>query len=113
MGVLERLSEYITSKGISMKAFEESVGMSNGSLGKTIKDGNGIRTDKLENILFVYNDLSAEWLLRGTGTMILDDKEQVGGSNNKYFHICQMILENKLKENQLFNKLTELMGNER
>jgi hypothetical protein len=71
MGMLERLNEFINAKGFSMKAFEESVGMSNGSLGTTIKNGQGIRTDKLENILSAYPELSAEWLLRGVGSMII------------------------------------------
>lgn len=112
MGMLERLNEFISTKGYSMKAFEESVGMSNGSLGTTIKNGQGIRTDKLENILSAYPDLSAEWLLRGVGSMILDDKEQTGGENNKYFLMCQMILQNKQKENDLYSKLAELMSKE-
>lgn len=77
MGMLERLNEFIVTKGYSMKAFEESVGMSNGSLGTTIKNGQGIRTDKLENILSVYPELSAEWLLRGVGSMIKGEGKAV------------------------------------
>ncbi len=77
MGMLERLNEFIITKGYSMKAFEESVGMSNGSLGTTIKNGQGIRTDKLENILSVYPELSAEWLLRGVGSMIKGEGKAV------------------------------------
>lgn len=77
MRMLERLNEYISFKGYSMKAFEESVGMSNGSLGTTIKSGKGIRTDMLENILSIHADLSAEWLLRGVGSMIKGDGKAV------------------------------------
>lgn len=77
MGMLERLNEYIAFKGYSMKAFEESVGMSNGALGTTIKNGQGIRSDKLENILTVHKDLSAEWLLRGIGSMIKGEGKAV------------------------------------
>lgn len=73
MGMLERLNEFISFKGYSMKAFEESVGMSNGSLGTTIKNGKGIRSDMLEKILSTYPELSAEWLLRGTGNIIVGD----------------------------------------
>jgi len=112
MGLLERLNEFITAKGFSMKAFEESVGMSNGSLGTTIKNGQGIRSDKLENILSVHPDLSAEWLLRGTGSMFLDDREQMGGVNNKYFVICQLLLQNRQKDNELYSELAKLMSKE-
>ncbi len=112
MGVLERLNEFIIAKGCSMKAFEESVGMSNGSIGTTIKNGQGLRSDKLENILSVYPELSAEWLLRGVGSMILDEKEQMGGSNNKYFLICKLLLENRQKDNELYSDLAKLMSKE-
>jgi len=66
--VLERLKEYIDSKGISVAAFEKSVGLANSSFRKALATGKGIGSDKLENILTCYPDISAEWLLRGTGT---------------------------------------------
>ena len=109
MGMLERLNTFIKAKDFSMKAFEESVGMSNGSLGTTIKKGQGIRSDKLENILSAYPDLSAEWLLRGVGSMLLDDKEQTGGVNNKYFQMCQQLIEVRQKENEIFSEMAKLM----
>ena len=48
--VLERLREFIDSKGITIAAFEKSVGMANASLRKTLASGAGIGTDKLEKI---------------------------------------------------------------
>ena len=68
--ILERLKEYIDSKGISVSAFEKSIGMSNASFGKSLKNKGAIGTDKLENILIVYPDLSPDWLLTGRGEMI-------------------------------------------
>lgn len=68
--ILERLKEYIDSKGISVSAFEKSIGMSNASFGKSLKNKGAIGTDKLENILTVYPDLSPDWLLTGRGEML-------------------------------------------
>ena len=68
--VLDRIKEYIDAKGISIAAFEKSVGMSNASFGKSLKSKGAIGTDKLENILSVYPDLSSEWLITGKGSMI-------------------------------------------
>lgn len=68
--ILERLKEYIDLKSITVAAFERSVGMSNGSFGKALKNCGAIGTDKLENILSVYSDLSIEWLLTGNGLML-------------------------------------------
>ncbi|MDE5969458.1 MAG: hypothetical protein K2G74_01330, partial [Muribaculaceae bacterium] len=64
--------QYIDHKGISIAAFERSVSMSNASFGKSLKNGGAIGSDKLENILNIYKDLSPTWLLTGDGDMILD-----------------------------------------
>lgn len=68
--ILERIKQFIDSKGISVSAFEKSIGMSNASFGKSLKNGGAIGTDKLENILRVYSELSPIWLLTGKGEML-------------------------------------------
>ena len=68
--MLNRLKEYIDKKGISVSAFEKSIGMSNASFGKSLKNNGAIGSDKLENILKIYPDINAEWLLTGNGDMI-------------------------------------------
>ncbi len=73
--ILERLKQYIEYKGITIAAFERSIGMANASFGKSLKKGGAIGTDKLENILIVYPDISPLWLLRGVGEMLLPDPE--------------------------------------
>lgn len=71
--ILERIKEYIDCKGITVAAFERSIGMSNASFGKSLKNRGAIGSDKIENILSVYTDLSSEWLLTGTGNMLKSD----------------------------------------
>ena len=112
MITIERFREYLDAKGIANARAEKDCGFSNGLIGNALKTKTTIGSDKLEKILSVYSDLSAEWLLRGVGSMLLDDKEQTGGVNNKYFLMCQMILQNKQKENDLYSKLAELMSKE-
>ena len=68
--ILERIKQYIDYKSISVAAFEKSIGMSNASFGKCLKKGGAIGTDKLENILSVYPDISPDWLLIGKGNML-------------------------------------------
>jgi phage repressor protein C with HTH and peptisase S24 domain len=75
--ILERIKEYIDIKGITIAAFERSVGMSNASFGKSLKNKGAIGTDKLENILTAYPDISPTWLLTGAGSMILDQHAAV------------------------------------
>lgn len=73
--ILDRIKEYIDHKGISISAFEKSIGMSNASFGKSLKNKGAIGTDKLEKILITYPDLSHEWLLTGRGEMLADGGE--------------------------------------
>lgn len=73
--ILNRIKEYLDFKGISISAFEKSIGMSNASFGKSLKNNGAIGTDKLENILNIYPDISVEWLITGNGEMIKDDSD--------------------------------------
>ena len=68
--MLSRLKEYIDSKGISIAAFERSIGMSNASFGKSLKNNGTIGANKLEIILSVYSDLDPIWLISGKGKML-------------------------------------------
>ena len=112
MMTIERFKEYLDAKGIANARAEKDCGFSNGLIGNAYKTKTTIGSDKLEKILSVYSDLSAEWLLRGVGSMILDDKEQSGGTNNKYFIICQLLLQNRQKDNELYSELAKLMSKE-
>lgn len=71
--ILDRIKLYIDTKGISIAAFEKSVGMSNASFSKSLKNNGAIGTDKLENILNIYSDISPEWLLTGQGDMLKEE----------------------------------------
>lgn len=68
--VLNRIKEFIDYKHISISAFEKSIGMSNASFGKSLKNKGAIGSDKLETILNIYSELSADWLLTGRGDML-------------------------------------------
>lgn len=68
--ILDRIKQFIDSKGVAVSAFEKSIGMSNASFGKSLKKGGAIGTDKLENILNVYPELSPVWLITGEGEML-------------------------------------------
>ena len=66
MTAKEKIQKYIDFKGITIYKLEGSVGLSNGYWGK-IKS---ISADVLIKIARAYPDISAEWLLRGDGSMI-------------------------------------------
>jgi hypothetical protein len=68
--VLERIKQFIDYKEIAISAFEKSIGMSNASLGKSLKTGGTIGADKIGNILNVYPEINLRWLITGEGEML-------------------------------------------
>ena len=73
--ITERLHEYFKYKGLSFYVIEKTLQVSTGSISGAVKYKRNIGSKVLQKILLVYSDLSAEWLLRGTGSMILDNEK--------------------------------------
>lgn len=73
MNTVMRFKAYLDTKGIKNAQAERDCGLSNGLIASAIHKNAALGSDKLENILNTYPDLSAEWLLRGTGHMLVTD----------------------------------------
>lgn len=71
MTVEERFKQYLETKGIPNQRAEKKCGLSNGFIKNGLR-GSSYGSDKLVKILTTYTDLSAEWLLRGSGPMLLN-----------------------------------------
>jgi len=65
--IKERVLAYIRHRGITIKKFEESCGLSSGYI-SSMRHGFG--RNKLSNVLSTYPDLNREWLLYGEGEML-------------------------------------------
>jgi hypothetical protein len=67
---------YLEYKGVSVNRAEIDCGISSSGLSKQLPskdypDGKSIGSENLEKFLNRYTDLSADWLLRGAGSMII------------------------------------------
>lgn len=69
MGIKDRIDEFISYKSLTVKAFEQEIGISNGlwSKAKTVSE------DVLLKVILRYPELSSSWLLKGVGTMFGSD----------------------------------------
>ena len=65
--VKERVYAFLQHKGISIKRLEEQCGLSNGYVSSMRK---GFGSEKLNNVLKEFPELSREWLLYGEGEML-------------------------------------------
>lgn len=66
MNIKERIINYLSNSGISVTRAEVVLGWSKGALLKA----NSISSDRVGEFLLRFEDLSAEWLLRGEGEML-------------------------------------------
>ena len=76
-----RIVEFAKAKQITIRDFERKSGLSNGYV-KAMRKGFG--TEKLENDLSAFPDLSRDWLLYGEGPMLTtsSDTSIVNGSHS-------------------------------
>lgn len=79
--VKERIVEFAKAKQITIRDFERKSGLSNGYVNAMRK---GLGTEKLENVLSAFPDLSRDWLLYGEGPMLTSssDTSIVNGSHS-------------------------------
>lgn len=67
MDVKERIQQYLDYKHIKVTQFEISIGASSGYWRKT----KSVSANIVSQIAGIYSEISAEWLLRGKGEMII------------------------------------------
>jgi len=71
MKIVDRIKLFIEYKSISLRRFDESIGMSKGYMSRQIKTNASIGSDVLVKIIDAYPELNLIWLLKGTGEMTL------------------------------------------
>ena len=71
--MLERLKYVISVKSSSILDFSNKIGVPQTTLNNQIKSPRGISVSVILLTLHTFPDISAEWLLRGKGEMILSE----------------------------------------
>lgn len=71
--VTERFKELIAAKAGSTNAFSLEIGVSQSTLSSQLTSVKGISSNVISAALKRYPEISAEWLFRGKGEMILSD----------------------------------------
>ena len=102
---------YLDSKGISKSDFYTATGVSNGVLSQ----GGGMSEDNLMRFLNIYTDVNIEWLLRGKGEMLLENKNgEKGYAKNDTKKVveepyaCPGCVEKKKEINDLRENINDL-----
>lgn len=78
--MVERIKELIAYTGLSDRAFALKCGLKQNTFSRQLNGLNEVSTQTALSILSTFPEISAEWLLRGTGEMLLTS-EQPTASN--------------------------------
>ena len=68
-----RIREIILSAGVTDSAFAKRIGVTQSVIASMFQRGTEPSAKVLTSILLTYEDISAEWLLRGKGQMLLSE----------------------------------------
>lgn len=71
--ILERLKSVIADKSNSASDFSKKIGIAQTTLSNQMKSPRGISVEVITLTLEHFPDISAEWLLRGKGDMLITD----------------------------------------
>ncbi|MGL4363608.1 MAG: hypothetical protein ACRCSB_00195 [Bacteroidales bacterium] len=124
--VAKRVGEFIEVKGISYYAFENLLGVSRGTISKSVKENKSIGSAILEKILAIFPELSPVWLLTGNGEMLqnadipssINVGHSINGTGNTVsgdisFGECVRELEAARKEISYLKEINELLKNKK
>lgn len=109
--ILTRINQFAESQGLSIRKIERTIGATNGVISGAINNGREIGSDKLENFLQAFPNVSAEWLLRGEGEMLTQSEDSVMKNPTLDFvirHMASQIDELKAQVKYLEAKNDEL-----
>lgn len=73
--VYQRIKAYIDDNRISLNALAKTLNMNQSTVLRQVKGEQTLSSTLVENFLKAYPDVSAEWLMRGVGTMYSNQDE--------------------------------------
>ncbi|XLS30303.1 hypothetical protein ACJD0Z_05600 [Flavobacteriaceae bacterium M23B6Z8] len=85
MKIVDRIKQFIEKRNLSLRSFDESIGMSKGYMSRQIKANASIGSDVLERMLIEYPELNPVWLLKGEGSMFTSGDGIVGDPGDPYY----------------------------
>ena len=116
---IERFDKYMAFKGLNDNKVTVDLELSNGTIGKSRKNGRDLSDRVIEQILNFYTDLNKVWLLTGEGEMLNktihqeakgDNNTQVAGNGNNVNVTTTSLLEELAAQRKLTEKAQEQLS---
>jgi len=78
--IIGKMNDFWAQSGKSKAEMSRELGVDAGTFGNILNGNRGVSAGLLSKFLETYPSVSAEWLMRGVGSMFAAD-ERVGGEN--------------------------------
>lgn len=87
--VSQRIKSVLESKQISISAFSKMIGMQQVTCNRQIRGDQAVSLGLIEGFLKEFDEISAEWLLRGKGNQVNEEPSfLVAEPTPEYHEIC-------------------------
>ena len=67
--IIQRIADIIASKRLSENSFAKQIGSNQRTINQQLRGDGKLSLETVCNIIYSFEDISAEWLLRGEGSM--------------------------------------------
>lgn len=107
--MVERIKELIAYTGLSDRAFALKCGLKQNTFSRQLNGLNEVSTQTALSILSTFPEISAEWLLRGNGEMLLTSEQPTASNeNNRLSKLIDTIAFQQDTINNLQRRIKEL-----
>lgn len=89
--VNQRVRVLLKQKGISITALSKAINIPQATLNRQISGESSMTVNVLESILTYFEDVSAEWLLRGKGEMLFDNNNLLPNAPEEPVNLCKQL----------------------
>ena len=109
LDVKRRIREILEKYRLNPTQLAKKYELNQKTLNNQINGETALSASTILLILDSIPEVSAEWILRGEGEQI---RENSTSPNNKYYNMCNKILEIRNRETELYQQLAAMMAKE-
>lgn len=80
--MISRIKELIEHSGLSARAFALKCGIKDNTFSNQLNGVRDVSLNTITSILLTFENISAEWLLRGNGEMLLTSEQPTASNEN-------------------------------
>ncbi|MEM9547835.1 MAG: hypothetical protein AAGA77_17765, partial [Bacteroidota bacterium] len=97
----KRIKQYIDYKGLNIRSFELKSTLKNGAIHRVVKNDTSLNGESITALGETWEDLNLNWLMTGTGEMLMDPPPIVADPPHDYKKVRKLTEELKWHKDSL------------